>query len=62
MRLANADVIPYDISRYGTDLHTLKDLQKLTKAYDKTSAPFSFDALIKAADDLKKVGEECEAA
>ncbi|MBL7876838.1 MAG: M28 family peptidase [Cyclobacteriaceae bacterium] len=63
LRLANADVIPYDISRYGTDLHThFEGLQKLTKAYDKTPTPFSFDALIKAADDLKKIGEECEAA
>ncbi|HNV28780.1 MAG TPA: M28 family peptidase [Cyclobacteriaceae bacterium] len=63
LRLANADVIPYDISRYGTDLKThFEGLQKLTKAYDKTTVPFSFDALIKAADDLKKTGDECQAA
>lgn len=63
LRLANADVIPYDISRYGTDLHThFEGLQKLTSAYDKSATPFSFDALIKASDELKKLGEECEAA
>lgn len=63
LRLANADVLPYDISRYGTDLHTHFDgLQKLTSAYDKSATPFSFDALIKAADELKAVGEQCEAA
>jgi N-acetylated-alpha-linked acidic dipeptidase len=63
LRLANADVLPYDISRYGTDLHThFEGLQKLTSAYDKTTTPFSFDALIKASDELKKLGEECEAA
>ncbi len=63
LRLANADVIPYDISRYGTDLHThFEGLQKLTSAYDKSATPFSFDALIKASDELKKLGAECEAA
>ena len=63
LRLANADVIPYDISRYGTDLHThFESLQKLTSAYDKSATPFSFDALIKASDELKKLGAECEAA
>jgi N-acetylated-alpha-linked acidic dipeptidase len=63
LRLANADVIPYDISRYGTDLHThFEGLQKLTSAYDKSATPFSFEALIKASDELKKLGEECEAA
>jgi N-acetylated-alpha-linked acidic dipeptidase len=63
LRLANADVLPYDISRYGTDLHThFEGLQKLTSTYDKTTTPFSFDALIKASDELKKLGEECEAA
>ena len=63
LRLANADVIPYDISRYGKDLHThFEGLQKLTSAYDKSATPFSFDALIKAANDLKKVSEDCEAA
>lgn len=63
LRLANADVIPYDLSRYGTDLRThFEGLQKLVSAYDKSSAPYSFDALIKAADELKKVGEECETA
>ncbi|MCB0493194.1 MAG: M28 family peptidase [Cyclobacteriaceae bacterium] len=63
LRLANADVLPYDISRYGKDLHTHFDgLQKLTNAYDKSATPFSFDALIKASDELKEVGEQCEAA
>ena len=63
LRLANADVIPYNVSRYGTDLRThFEGLQKLTKAYDKSETAFSFDALIKAADELKKAGEESEAA
>ena len=63
LRLANADVLPYDLARYGTDLHShFEGLQKLTLAYDKSATPFSFDALIKAADELKKVGEGCEAA
>lgn len=63
LRLANADVIPYTISRYGIDLHThFEGLQKLTKAYDNGANAFSFDALIKASDDLKKAGEEAEAA
>ncbi|MBS1488344.1 MAG: M28 family peptidase [Bacteroidetes bacterium] len=63
LRLANAETIPYDISRYGTDLRThFESLQKLTKAYDKSENAFSFNALIKAADDLKKTGEETEAA
>ncbi len=62
LRLANADVIPYNLSRYGNDLRThFESLQKLTKAYDKSETAFSFDALIKAADELKKTGEECEA-
>ena len=63
LRLANADLIPYDLSRYGTDLRThFEGLQKLTKAYDKTETPFSFETLINAADELKKTGEECKAA
>ncbi|MBS1949925.1 MAG: Glutamate carboxypeptidase II precursor [Cytophagales bacterium] len=63
LRLANAEVIPYNVARYGIDLHThLEGLQKLTKAYDKTATPFSFDALLKAADELKQAGEEAEAA
>ena len=63
LRLANADVIPYDLSRYGVDLKThFEGLQKLTKAYDKSENAFSFDVLIKAADELKKVGEDAETA
>ncbi|HEV8512904.1 MAG TPA: M28 family peptidase [Cyclobacteriaceae bacterium] len=63
LRLANADVIPYNLSRYGTDLRThFEGLQKLTKAYDKSETSFSFDNLIKAADELKKTGEEAEIA
>lgn len=63
LRLANADVIPYNVSRYGADLHThFEGLQKLTKAYDNGPNAFSFDALIKASDDLKKAGEDAEAA
>jgi N-acetylated-alpha-linked acidic dipeptidase len=63
LRLANADVIPYNVSRYGLDLRThFEGLQKLTRTYDKSETAFSFDNLIKAADELKKTGEETEAA
>jgi len=63
LRMANADVLPYNVSRYGADLRThFEGLQKLTKVYDKSETAFSFDALIKAADELKKAGEESEAA
>lgn len=63
LRLANADVIPYSLSRYGTDLRThFESLQKSVHSYDKSDTKFSFDALMKAADDLKKTGETCEAA
>ncbi|HRE66517.1 MAG TPA: M28 family peptidase [Cyclobacteriaceae bacterium] len=63
LRLANADIIPYNVSRYGTDLRThFESLQKSISAYDKSENKFSFDALLKASDDLKKTGEACEAA
>jgi N-acetylated-alpha-linked acidic dipeptidase len=63
LRLANADVLPYNISRYGADLRIhFEGLQKLTNGYDKSETAFSFYALIKAADALKKAGEESEAA
>jgi len=63
LRLSNADIIPYQASRYGTDLKThFENLQKLVKGYDKSANAFSFNALIAAADDLKKTGEACEAA
>jgi N-acetylated-alpha-linked acidic dipeptidase len=62
LRLSNADVLPYNVSRYGNDLRThFEGLQKLTKAYDKSANAFSFESLIKAADELKKAGEDCEA-
>ncbi len=63
LRLANADVIPYSVARYGADLRThFEALQKSVSAYDKSASKFSFDVLLTAADDLKKVGEACEAA
>ncbi|MGC4023199.1 MAG: M20/M25/M40 family metallo-hydrolase [Cyclobacteriaceae bacterium] len=63
LRLANADIIPYDIARYGTDLRKhFESLQKLTKSYDKSENAFSFEALIKASDELKKVGEDAAVA
>jgi N-acetylated-alpha-linked acidic dipeptidase len=63
LRLANADVVPYNLSRYGADLRIhFEGLQKVTKAYDKSETAFSFDNLIKAADELKKIGEEAEVA
>ncbi|MBS1681329.1 MAG: M28 family peptidase [Bacteroidetes bacterium] len=63
LRLANADIIPYSLSRYGTDLRTHFDrLQKRMPSLDKSANAFSFDALLKAADALKKTGEDAEAA
>jgi len=63
LRLANADVIPYNVSRYGTDLRThFEGIQKAIAAYDKSSTKFSFETLLKASDELKKTGEACEAA
>jgi N-acetylated-alpha-linked acidic dipeptidase len=63
LRLANADVIPYNVSRYGTDLRThFEGIQKAIGAYDKSSTKFSFETLLKASDELKKVGEACEVA
>ncbi|HCW08848.1 MAG TPA: glutamate carboxypeptidase [Cytophagales bacterium] len=63
LRLANADIIPYNIERYGTDLRThFESLQKLTKTYDRSENVFSFDALLKASDDLKKVSADAEVA
>ncbi len=63
LRLANADVIPYNVSRYGTDLRThFEGIQKAISAYDKSSTKFSFETLLKASDELKKTGEACEAA
>jgi len=63
LRLANADVIPFSVSRYGTDLRThFEGLQKQISAYDKSETKYSFETLIKAADELKKTGAECEAA
>lgn len=63
LRLANADVIPYNVSRYGIDLRThFEGIQKAISAYDKSSTKFSFETLLKASDELKKTGEACEAA
>lgn len=63
LRLANADVIPFSVSRYGTDLRThFEGLQKQISAYDKSETKYSFETLIKAADELKKTGTDCEAA
>ncbi|MBX2901340.1 MAG: M28 family peptidase [Cyclobacteriaceae bacterium] len=63
LRLANADVIPYNVSRYGTDLRThFEGLQKSINAYDKSENKFSFESLLKASDELKKTGEACEEA
>lgn len=59
LRLANADALPYQLARYGQDVRThLETLQKqATYAKD-----FSFEALLKAADELRATGEAADAA
>lgn len=56
LRMANGDVIPYQLGRYGTDL--LVHIENLKKQ----AAAASFDELIKASDALKRAGDECDQA
>ncbi len=63
LRMANAELIPYQVSRYGSDLRVhFESLQKITKAYNTSAKPFSFDSLLLAADSLLKMGKACEVA
>lgn len=59
-RLANADLIPYDVSRYATDLTThLKTVESRIKAY---SPDFSAQKLLTQVETLKATAAAYEAA
>ncbi|CCH54361.1 Glutamate carboxypeptidase II [Fibrisoma limi BUZ 3] len=60
LRLANADLLPYDLARYPTDLAThLKAAEKAIKAYSPT---YSIEPLLAAVAELKKNADACENA
>ena len=59
-RLANADLLPYDLARYPKDLEThLKAAEKAIKAYAPT---YSIEPVLTAVADLKKTADAAEAA
>ncbi|MDF7821347.1 M28 family peptidase [Runella sp. MFBS21] len=59
LRLANADILPYDVSRYATDLTThLKTAEKAIKAY---SPSYSIGKLLAQVETLKQNAEQFEA-
>lgn len=58
LRLANADILPYDVSRYATDLTThLKTAEKAIKAYQPT---YSIEKLLAQVEVLKQNAEQFE--
>ncbi|MCP1385963.1 M28 family peptidase [Runella salmonicolor] len=58
LRLANADILPYDVSRYATDLTThLKTAEKAIKAYQPA---YSIDKLLAQVETLKQNAEQFE--
>jgi N-acetylated-alpha-linked acidic dipeptidase len=58
LRLANADILPYDVSRYATDLTThLKTAEKAIKAYSPT---YSMDKLLAQVETLKQNAQNYE--
>jgi len=58
LRLANADILPYDVSRYATDLAThLKTAEKAIKAYAPT---YSMDKLLAQVETLKQNAQNYE--
>ncbi|SDL54753.1 M28 family peptidase [Siphonobacter aquaeclarae] len=60
LRLANADLLPYDLSRYAHDLAVhIKAAEKAIKAY---APSYSAEGLLTAVADLKKSAEAAEAA
>ncbi|MFT4031541.1 MAG: M28 family peptidase [Siphonobacter sp.] len=60
MRLANADILPYDMVRYSTDLAVhLKAAEKAIKAYAPT---YSIEPLLATVAELKKNAEAAERA
>ncbi len=60
LRLANADLVPYDVARYPTDLAVhLKAAERAIQTYAPT---YSIQPLLDAVADLKKNADACEAA
>lgn len=60
LRLANADLVPYDVARYPADLVVhLKAAEKAIQAYAPT---YSITPLLNAVADLKKNADACETA
>lgn len=58
-RLANADIVPYDVVRYATDLNThLKTVENNIKAY---KSDYSLDKLLTIVTELKKNAEDYQA-
>lgn len=58
LRLANADILPFDVSRYATDLAThLKTAEKAIKAYSPT---YSAEKLLAQVEILKQNAEAYE--
>jgi len=58
LRLANADILPYDVSRYATDLNMhLKTAEKAIKAYQPT---YSIEKLLAQVETLKQNAEQFE--
>lgn len=60
LRLANADLVPYDVKRYPTDLAVhLKAAERAIQAYAPT---YSIKPLLDAVADLSRSADACEAA
>jgi len=60
LRLANADLVPYDLARYPADLEVhLKAAEKAIQAYSPT---YSIAPLLNAVAELKKNADACETA
>ena len=58
LRLANADILPYDVSRYATDLAThLKTAEKAIKVYQPS---YSIEKLLVQVETLKQTAEAYE--
>lgn len=59
LRLANADILPYDLRRYGYDIHN--HLMQLQLLASEKNRPVDFSALLRKADDLQVLGYEVAA-
>jgi N-acetylated-alpha-linked acidic dipeptidase len=60
LRLANADLVPYDVARYPTDLVVhLKAAEKAIQAY---APSYSITPLLTVVADMKKNADACETA